>query len=175
MGKEGKPSWPHGVAALQGDSLHHPLPQPFGEGWGCCGTSAGWPDPSVQLNFAISQPHSALLQAVCCSWMKAPPPQPAPNDGSYPTLWSEWGTQWPLSFLFTWFLGQTLIFWKLFPDDGLGAISVSSRPSSRGLGLGTFVSQPTPQKTSEWDLFFPSPLLLNGWLNFLLWLDSFNL
>lgn len=32
MGKEGKPSWPHGVAALQGESLHHPLPQPFGEG-----------------------------------------------------------------------------------------------------------------------------------------------
>lgn len=59
-----------------------------------------------------------------------------------------------LIFLFACFLGHTLIFWKLLPDDGLGVISVSSRPSSWGLGLGTFASQPMPQKHPSEIYFF---------------------
>lgn len=40
----------------------------------------------------------------------------------------------------------SLVFWKLLTADGLRAISGSHRPSSWGLGLGTFARQPTPQK-----------------------------
>lgn len=52
------------------------------------------------------------------------------------------------------FLGHTLIFWRLLTDDGLRAISVPSRPSSWGLGLGTFASQPMTQKHPSEIYFF---------------------
>lgn len=109
----------------------------------------------VPPGFALPPPRGVFLRAVCCSWAKAPSPQPAPNTRSQPTPWSERGRDTAaFVFLFSCFLGRTLIFWKLLPDDGLRVISGSSRPSSWGLGLGTFARQPTPQKHPSAIYFF---------------------
>lgn len=136
-----------------GRSLRHPFPSPLVKEGDAVAPALGG-----------SAPGAAGLCLATAAWCISPGHVPLLDEGSLSTASSK--CQVPtytlvrerdtaaFVFLFSCFLGRTLIFWKLLPDDGLRAISGSSRPSSWGLGLGTFARQPTPQKHPSAIYFF---------------------